>query len=241
MPVARDARRVLTARPLVSVILPVLDEADGIDGVLDHLASLKGELEVIVCDGGSRDGTPERAEAHRPAPRVLRVGAGRARQQNAGAAAAHGEALVFLHADSRLPPGAYGAIRAALRDPGCPGGNFALRFDGNDPFSRALTAWYGVQRGFGVYYGDSSLWVRRGAWLALGGFRPMAIMEDYELVRRLERRGATACLPGPARTSSRRWRAAGVPRTVLSWVVIRWLWLAGVPADRLAALYRHVR
>jgi rSAM/selenodomain-associated transferase 2 len=223
------------------VIVPVLDERDGIGAVLDHLAGLAGTFEVLVADGGSRDGTPELAAAHPSAPRVLRAGPGRARQQNAAAAEAAGEALLFLHADSRLPPGAYASLRAALRDPACPGGNFALRFDGRDAFTRTLTAWYAAQRRLGVYYGDSSLWVRRGTWEALGGFRALPIMEDYDFVRRLERRGRTACLPGPAHTSSRRWRAAGVPRTVLAWVVIRWLWVAGVPSERLAALYRRVR
>jgi len=232
---------VLAARPLVSVVVPVLDEAEGIGPLLDHLAALPGELEVIVCDGGSADGTAERARAHPLAPRVLRTPPGRARQQNAGAAEARGDALVFLHADSRLPPGAYAALRAALRDPACPGGNFALAFEGEDGFSRFLTRWYAVQRRFGVYYGDSTLWLRRAAWDGLGGFEPVPIMEDYALVRRLERRGPTACLPGPARTSPRRWLAAGVLRTVATWVVIRWLWIAGVPAERLAALYRHVR
>lgn len=226
----------------MSVVVPVLDEAQGIDALLDHLAELDdGGLEVIVADGGSRDGTRERAERHVPAPRVIRSGPGRALQQNAGAAVARGDVIVFLHADSRLPAAALGAVRAALADPDRLGGNFALRFDGHDPFSRALTAYYAVQRSFGVYYGDSTLWLRRSAWDALGGFRPLAIMEDYDLVRRLEAAGRTACLAGPALTSSRRWLEAGVGRTLLAWVVIRWLWIIGVPAERLAALYRHVR
>lgn len=231
----------LPPHPLVSVIVPVLDEGDAIAPLLDHLAALEGSFEVVVCDGGSRDGTAGRARVHPLAPAVVTAPAGRAGQQNAGAAVARGDAIVFLHADSRLPAGAYAAISRALRDPTCPGGNFALRFEGGGAFARGLGAWYAVQRRLGVYYGDSTLWVRRGAWEALGGFRPLAIMEDYDLVRRLERRGRTACLPGPARTSARRWEAAGITRTVLSWVVIRWLWIAGVPAGRLAVLYRRVR
>jgi len=227
--------------PLVSLVVPVLDEAAALPGLLDHVAALPGRWEVVVADGGSRDGTPDLAARHPLRPHVLHAPRGRSRQQNAGAAAARGDALVFLHADSRLPDGAYAALRRALADPRRPGGNFALRFAGEDRFSRVLTAWYRVQRRLGVYYGDSTLWLRRGTWEALGGFRELAIMEDYELVRRLERRGRTACLPGPAITSARRWRRVGVPRTVLAWVVIRWLWIAGVPADRLARLYRTVR
>jgi hypothetical protein len=160
---------------------------------------------------------------------------------NAGAGATSAPLLCFLHADSRLPPGGLSALRGALRDPRLVGGNFALRFDGPDRFSRVLTAWYAIQRRAGVYYGDSTVWVRASAFAALGGFRELPIMDDYDFVRRMSKRGRTARLPGPARTSPRRWQALGVPRTVLSWIVIRWLWIAGVPAERLASLYRRVR
>jgi len=222
-------------------VVPVLDEARALPGLLDHLAAMPGRWEVVVADGGSRDGSDALARRHPLAPRVVAAARGRARQQNAGAAAARGEALVFLHADSRLPRGAFAALARALRDPRCPGGNFALRFDGGDRFSRGLTRWYAVQRRLGTYYGDSTLWLRRADFDALGGFADLPIMEDLELVRRLERRGRTACLPGPALTSSRRWRALGWRRTALAWALIRWLWVAGVPAERLARLYRPVR
>jgi rSAM/selenodomain-associated transferase 2 len=221
--------------------VPILDEARALPALLDHLAALPGRWEHVVSDGGSRDGSAALARAHALAPRVVAAPRGRARQQNAGAIAAGGEALVFLHADSRLPDDAYASLARALRDPACPGGNFALRFDGRDRFSRGLTRWYALQRRLGVYYGDSTLWLRRADWDALGGFADLPIMEDLELVRRLERRGRTACLPGPALTSSRRWRALGWWRTALAWTLIRWLWLAGVPAARLARLYRPVR
>jgi len=226
---------------VVSVVVPVLDEARALPVLLDHLAALRGRWEVVVADGGSRDGSAELARTHPLAPRVLSVPRGRARQQNAGAAAATGELLVFLHADSRLPAGAYAALTGALRDPACPGGNFALRFDGDDRFSRGLTRWYALQRRFGIYYGDSTLWLRRAEFGALGGFAALPVMEDHELVRRLERRGRTACLPGPASTSSRRWRALGWRRTALAWTLIRWAFIAGVPPARLAGLYRTVR
>ena len=223
------------------MVVPVLDEARALPGLLDHLAALPGRWDVVVCDGGSRDGSAALAGAHGLAPRVLEAPRGRARQLNAGAAVARGEVIVFLHADSRLPAGAYAALRAALRDPACRGGNFALRFDGEDRFSRGLTRWYALQRRLGVYYGDSALWLRRAEWEALGGFADLAIMENLELVRRLARRGRAACLPGPVLTSARRWQALGPWRTALAWTVVRWAWLAGVPAERLARLYRAVR
>ena len=100
--------------------------------------------------------------------------------------------LCFLHADSRLPPDGIASLRAALRDPGLIGGNFDLRFDGTDRFSRLLTAWYAVQRRAGIYYGDSTVWVRAAAFNALGGHRELPIMDDYDFVRRMERHGRTA-------------------------------------------------
>ena len=223
----------------VSIVVPVLDEERELPALLDHLGALDGDPEVIVADGGSSDATLEIARRHPLAPIVVAASRGRATQMNAGAERASGELLVFLHADTRLPPD---ACRRLVRVPrSVAGGNFALRFDGGDCFAAVLGAWYAVQRRLGVYYGDSAIWLRRPAFDELGGFRPLAIMEDHDLAGRLGRHGRTACLPGPAVTSGRRWRALGVPRTVLAWVTVRWLFLAGVPADRLAGLYRKAR
>lgn len=231
----------MAAAARVAVVVPVLDEAAEIGPLLDHLAAFETAFEVIVADGGSTDGTDRLAREHPLAPRVLATARGRALQLNAGAAAAAAETLVFLHADSRLPADAQRSLGTAVAA-GREGGNFALRFTGADAFSALLGGWYGLQRRAGIYYGDSTIWVRREVFEALGGFEEkLAIMEDYDFARRLERRGETACLPGPALTSARRWRALGVPRTVFAWVVIRWLYLAGVPSARLAALYRRVR
>jgi len=226
---------------LVSVLVPTLEEEQGVGPVLDHLARLDGRLEVVVADGGSRDRTVALARAHPSAPQVVVApGGGRGRQLNAAAALARGDVLLVLHADSRLPPTAYASLASAWRD-GVAGGNFALRFDGGDAFARGLEAVYALLRRLGIYYGDSSVWLRREAWEALGGLRELAIMDDLDLVRRLERHGPTRCLPGPATTSDRRWRARGVPRTVLAWVVIQVLWWLGVPPRRLARLYGVVR
>ena len=239
--VPESVRAALMADPLVSVIVPVLNEAPVLPRLLDRLAALDGRTEIVVVDGGSRDGSADVARNHPSRPRVCTTIAGRARQMNCGATEAGGDVLLFLHADTRLPGDAYGAIARALRDPHVQGGNFALRFDGRDQFSRALGAWYGVQRRAGVYYGDSALFVRREVFDHVGGFKPLPIMEDYDFVRRLESRGRTVCLPGPAVTSARRWKALGVPRTVFSWMVIRWLFIAGVSPSRLARLYRPAR
>lgn len=231
----------MSPAPVVSVVIPVLDEERVIGSLLDHLDALPGRWELILADGGSSDRTLEIASRHRARPRIVAAPRGRANQMNAGATVAAGDALLFLHADTRLPRGAHWALARALADPRVGGGNFALRFGGGDRFSRVLGAWYALQRRGGIYYGDSAIWVRRELFERLGGFRALPIMEDYDLVRRLERATQTRCLPGPATTSARRWQRAGIARTVASWVAIRWLFLAGVPPHRLARLYANVR
>lgn len=216
--------------------------------LLDHLASLPGSFEVLVADGGSSDETGALARSHPLGPTVVEAGPGRANQLNRAAAVAAGELILFLHADTRLPAGAYASLANAWRAGGVVGGNFALRFgagerfgDGDDLFARILGAVRALERRTGIYYGDSAIFARREAFEALHGFRPLPIMDDYDFARRLERLGRTICLPGPAVTSDRRWRSLGVVRTVALWNVIRALYLLGVDPARLARLYGPVR
>src|SRR4051794_7136850 len=130
--------------PLVAIVVPVLDEEEALPGVLDHLP-VRPDVEVIVVDGGSCDDTLAIARRHPLRPRVLVEPGGRARQLNLAVEVTRAPLLCFLHADSRLPPDGIASLLGALRDPALIGGNFGLRFDGADPFSRVLTAWYRVQ------------------------------------------------------------------------------------------------
>ena len=150
-----------------------------------------------------------------------------------------GEVLLFLHADSRFPAGGGQRIAAALAaEPGAPGGNFRLIFDGGDAFSGWLTGFYAWIRRRGFYYGDSGIFVRRRVYESLGGIDPFPLMEDYSFVRRLERSGPTVCLADPPLvTSARRFRGRHPISIVAGWLWIHLLYHLGVVPDRLARHY----
>lgn len=228
----------MTAPLAVSIVIPALNEARRIGEVVRHARSL-GPEEVIVADGGSTDETPERAlEA---GARVVHGARGRGSCQDTGAAAARGDVLLFLHADTRLPEDAIDHLRVALTDPGVVGGNFYLRFVPYTPAAVALTAYHHLRRKvLKVYGGQSAIFVRRARFEQLGGFGTLPLLEDYEFVRRLEQAGRTVMLSAWAETSARRfvgreWQAFG------AWMAIRTLHRAGVPIDRLVKLYADIR
>ena len=174
---------------------------------------------------------------------LLSAQRGRGQQLLAGAEAASGEVLLFLHADSRFPAGGLEAIETALREsPALVGGNFRVVFDGNSDFSRWLTGFYAWFRGHGLYYGDSAVFARRDVYREIGGIRRMALMEDYDFTRRLERAGPTCCLDAPALvTSSRRFEGRRPAAIVWGWIKIHALYHLGVPPRTLARIYNSER
>jgi rSAM/selenodomain-associated transferase 2 len=228
--VATDALR-------VSVIIPTLDEAAALPALITRLKQEPELAEIIVADGGSGDGTA--AIAERLGARVVVSPRGRGEQLRAGAAAASGDVLLFLHADSVFSAGGLAAITAALAHaPTAPGGNFRVVFDGDSRFARWLTGFYARLRRCALYYGDSGIFVRRAVYDALGGIKPMALMEDYDFVRRIERAGPTIRIDEPPLvTSSRKFAGRRAPAIVAGWLVIHLLYALGVPPARLARLY----
>jgi rSAM/selenodomain-associated transferase 2 len=225
--------------PAVTVIVPTFNEAASIARVV-AAANAIGD-EVIVADGGSTDETS--AIAERAGAIVVRAPRGRGAQLHAGATRARGDVLLFLHADSDLPAGARSAIEEALLDDAVVGGNFRLRFV---PPSRAarLFSWANDarRRWFHIYYGDSAIFVRRRVYEDLGGFRPLPILEDYDLVRRLERRGKTVYVKDIIVEASSRRFAHSPMRTLLVWTWIQMLYsLLDVSPDRLARHYADIR
>lgn len=223
--------------PMISVIIPTLDEAERLPALLARIAREPTPHEVVVVDGGSRDATLRAARA--AGVRVLGTEPGRGQQLAAGAAASHGDVLLFLHADCRFPAGGLAEIEATLRrSAACPGGNFRLVFDGDTAFSRWLTGFYAWIRARGLYYGDSAVFVRREAYRALGGVRPIALMEDYDFTRRLERLGVTCCIGEPPLvTSSRRFAGRRPVAIVLGWIELHLLYHMGVSPAFLARRY----
>jgi rSAM/selenodomain-associated transferase 2 len=227
-----------TGLPWLSIVIPCLNEAARLPLLLRDLAPLRRSgHEVIVVDGGSGDGTPELAMSG--ADRVLGSAAGRARQMNAGAAAARGDALWFLHADTRIPEEVPDAVLAALaagHDWGrcrvsLSGGGLLLSLTGSLMNLRSCLT--------GIATGDQGIFVTRSAFDAVGGYADIPLMEDIALSRSLKRvAGRPACVRAQLVTSSRRWEQRGVWRTVfLMWSLRLGYWL-GVDPARLARRYR---
>jgi rSAM/selenodomain-associated transferase 2 len=220
----------------LTVVIPALDEADQITGAI---ASARAPgTEIIVVDGGSRDATPERAAE--AGARVVKSAPGRARQLAAGANLARGDTILFLHADTRLPPAWDASVRAALADPGVVGGAFRLRFEQRSPALRLIE--WGARLRVALLrmpYGDQALFMRRSVLTEVGGVPQAPIMEDLDLVRELKRRGRLACLRPAVTTSARRYRAAGALRGMLrNWLAAVAWWL-GLPRERIAAWYQR--
>lgn len=230
----------MPARPRLSIIIPTLNEAAIIEAQLTRLAPLRaGGAEILVVDGGSRDATLARA---RPlATRVIESVPGRARQMNAGAHEARGRQLLFLHADTRLPPGAERAITAALAH-GRVWGRFDVRLTGRHPLLGLIAfAMNRRSRWTGIATGDQGLFMTFDAFAAAGGFPDQPLMEDIEMSRRLKRISKPACLRTRVTTSGRRWEQGGAWRTILLMWRLRWRYWRGASPDDLARAYRHVR
>lgn len=226
--------------PAFSIIVPVFREEANIRGLIEHVASLEapGGSEIVIVDGSPGQETL----AVVPEGAALRVESdkGRGRQMNAGARAARGEVLLFLHADTRLPPGGLRSIREALSDGSICGGAFSLRIDSHRPALRLIGHVANLRsRCTRVPYGDQAIFVRRRDFEALGGFIEAPIMEDLEFMRRVRRSGRRVrILDAEALTSARRWDKEGVWRCTARNLLLRLLFRLGVSPQRLARFYR---
>lgn len=221
----------------LSILIPMLNEAAALPGVLAALQPLRARgVEVVCADGGSQDDSPARARSQ--ADQVIAAPRGRARQMNAAAAVARGDWLLFLHADTRLPDDADRLIAAAAAR-GARWGRFDVRIAGRS----AWLPW--VARGMnlrsrltGIATGDQGIFIERRLFEQLGGYADQPLMEDIELCRRLRELTPPACLPERVTTSGRRWDERGALRTIgLMWA-LRWRYWRGESPDSLARAYR---
>ena len=219
----------------ISVIIPTFNEADDLPRTLGRLRD--GEnLEVLVVDGGSTDGTTEIAE--RNGCRVLDSPPGRALQMNSGAGAASGSILLFLHGDTCLPPGFDSTVLSVLQEPGVVAGAFGLRIGGAGLSLRIVERAVSIRsRILQMPYGDQGIFIQKKTFQELGGFARLPIMEDFEFVRRLRRRGRIRIAALPVTTSGRRWQELGPWRT--TWINQKVIlgYCLGVSPERLAAWY----
>jgi rSAM/selenodomain-associated transferase 2 len=223
----------------LALIVPVLNEARLCAQLCASLAALAERCEVIVVDGGSTDGTREKVA--QAGLRLIDGPRGRATQMNAGATATRAPVLLFLHADTRLPTGATEQIRRTL-DGGAVGGCFKLRIDSPDPRLRLAASIINLRsRLMPSASGDQAIFCRRDAFERLGGFRPMPLMEDLDLVGRLSSLGRFALCDGAVETSARRWESRGVTRTIALMWALRLGYHLGVDPSTLHRLYGDAR
>lgn len=219
------------------IVVPVLQEGATLAGTLRALQPLRARgAELVVVDGGSTDATwaiaSRWADAVRLAPR------GRAAQMNAGARGCTAEALLFLHADTRLPPDADVLVREALRTHGW--GRFDVRIEGRPAMLKVIAATMNLRsRLTGIATGDQAIFVRRALFEQAGGFPAQPLMEDIELSARLRREGRPACLRERASTSGRRWELHGTWRTIIAMWRLRAAYFFGTPARELARRYGY--
>jgi len=227
--------------PFCSIILPVLQEASLINGVIDHLRRLEKneETEIIVVDG-EPEGTTLTA-IDRDNVTKLRSPRGRGRQMNAGAREAQGKILLFLHADTELPLNALGLIAAAMLDKRYVAGAFDLGIRSERMIFRLIESAASLRsRVTRIPFGDQAIFVRKDYFEKVGGYRDIPIMEDVEIMKRIRKRGDKIVIVGQkVHTSPRRWEKEGILRCTLRNWLLQALYLLGVSPHRFSKLYGH--
>ena len=225
--------------PPLSILVPVLNEADTIEAALRALAPLRARgAEIIICDGGSADATMARAAM--AGDLVIAGPRGRAAQMNAAAARANGDTLLFLHADTRLPDNADALMRDGLAESGRVWGRFDVLIEGDSPLLRLVAAMMNFRsRLTGIATGDQAIFARADAFRAAGGFPDIPLMEDIAFSARMKRLGPPLCLRARVATSGRRWKRHGVIRTILLMWRLRAAYFLGADPRDLAVRYGY--
>ena len=223
----------------LSIVIPALNESEALADTLAVARQVSGDVEIIVVNGASSDSTVAIARAM-GATVVTSPSHGRAAQMNLGAGVASGDALLFLHADTRLPPDAWCAIADALASPRNAGGCFRLRFD-DKHIVLTISSFLTRFRCRLFHFGDSAYFLRRSVFERLGGFRPLPIMEDLDFWLRLTRSHRTVVVPSAVVTSARRFRRHGVIRQQALGALLVALFVLGVETSLLRRIYQGPR
>jgi rSAM/selenodomain-associated transferase 2 len=223
---------------MLSIIIPTLNEQNTVAATLARLQPERGDhVELIVIDGGSAD---ETLDVVCPLAHAAISRRGRAAQMNAGAAIASGDVLLFLHADTQLPPGGVALVAEALGRSECVWGRFDVRIASANPVLRVVSHMMNLRsRWSGIATGDQAIFVRRAAFERVGGFPDIPLMEDIALSSALRRISRPVCLRTPVLTSPRRWQKNGVVRTILLMWWLRFAYFCGADPARLALSYGY--
>lgn len=223
----------------VSVIIPTLNEGEILEETLAQISRCSPH-ELIVCDGGSPDDTLHIAQKF--TAKIMTVAPGRARQMNAGANAASGDILLFLHADTRVDPDSYRKMKAIMGSPEIVGGAFSLAIESDRVSLRMISALATLRAKYlNMVYGDQAIFVRKGVFRVMGGYQALPICEDLDFFKRLRKQGPVVLLEDKALTSARRWHAEGIGFTTFRNAVIVILFMLGFPPNILSKWYLAVR
>ncbi|MDF5735007.1 MULTISPECIES: TIGR04283 family arsenosugar biosynthesis glycosyltransferase [unclassified Nostoc] len=221
----------------ISIIIPTFNEVGNIKEAI-ATTQQSTNIEIIVVDAGSEDGTVKIAQSL--GIKVISSSPGRAVQMNTGAVAANGNILLFLHADTRLPTGFDDMIRMALQQPGTVAGAFNLRIDASLLSLRWVEWGVNMRSHFcQMPYGDQAIFLTKAVFQQIGGFPELPIMEDFELMRRLKRTGRIVIIPTPVVTSARRWLQKGVFKTTILNQIVIIAYLLGISPKRICSWYRR--
>jgi hypothetical protein len=233
----RQSRERIGGHLHVTVVIPALNEGQNLPATLMPLVN-RGDVQIIVVDGGSSDDTCLVAQRH--GVQVVRSAPGRGRQMNAGAAEASGDILLFLHADTRLPDDFSAHVRSALAQPEVAAGAFQLKISGPSRGLRCV-AWGANLRArfWQLPYGDQAIFVSAATFRQVGGFADIPLMEDIEFIRRVRRHGRIAIAPAAVVTSDRRWQRLGIAKTTGLNGLLLGAYFLGCSPDRLLRWYRQ--
>jgi len=221
---------------MVSIIIPVLNEEKAIPALMKNLYLQEGEYEIIIVDGGSTDQSLEICKEYNNLT-VITSEIGRANQMNMGAAVARGEILLFLHADTLLPRGGIKSIEAAMEDDDTVGGSFYMKFDMESFSFRFFSVFTRINSAY-LTYGDQGIFIKKSVFEEIGAYKQLPILEDFEIQKRLRKKGRFIKLPLPVTTSARRFLHNGIFKQQLLNIALLCAYELGYSPAKIKAFYK---